>query len=310
MRVIAAAVILLALGIGFGTPAADVAKMRVFADAVERWQHDPDFRKAQVEYCELGSDAMRVKVCFVSGTDAIMFLRSLPGLPKHLAVNPTSQAHYDSFTAGPLSSYLRVSDEQGTAGIIPKVEELGAMAPVSDDDVRKFLGGFQLNAPIVRDAGAVRSVRSLLNDTDAGRKFAVRDKVPDRLLAPIASIAAELGYPGDCKQMTVAQQAEVWKRLDDHVRQTDYELWRAKQVNDFLNGVWAQGYGPDYLRAIDGVLMARDVCRVAAPVALMLWVGVALYRRRRANAAGSPVANDLAEGRLALEGGEEVSAQE
>src|SRR5688572_1071334 len=112
-RVAMAVLILFAFGIGFGTPQADAEKMRVFADAVERWQHNPDFRKVQVEYVELGSTAMNTKACFVNTTAGIMWLRSIPGLPPHLAVNPTSQSHYDNFTRGPLSAYLHLTDETG-----------------------------------------------------------------------------------------------------------------------------------------------------------------------------------------------------
>jgi hypothetical protein len=306
-RIIVVILILAAFAIGFGTPASDVVKMRLFSEAVDRWQVNPDFRKAGAEYCDLGSDAMRVKVCFVSGTKAIMFLRSLPGLPPHLAVNPTSQAHYDAFTQGPLGSYLRVSEEQGLPDTLKSLAYLATKQDLTDEDVRGFLGGFQLNTPIVRDAGAVASVRSLINDIDAGRTLAVTEKVPELLLKPIAEIASQLGYPTEVRAMTVAQQSEVWRRLDDYVKQSDYELWRGKQVVDFLNGIWAQGYGPDYKGAIAPMLATREVGRVAGPVMLMAWVGLAMWRRKRAADLAREPAADVGDARLALEGGDDIA---
>src|SRR6266550_5370301 len=101
-RVLLSLVILFALAIGFGTGGADAEKMRLFADAVDRWQHNPDFREVQVEYVEMGSDAMRTRACFINTTKGIMWLRSLSGLPEHLRVNDTSLAHYNDFTRGPL----------------------------------------------------------------------------------------------------------------------------------------------------------------------------------------------------------------
>src|SRR5438046_1090017 len=93
-RVALAGVILFALAVGFGTSSTDCEKMRVFAEAVERWQHNPDFRKVQVEYVEMGNEAMRTRCAFINATRGMMWLRSLPGLPEHLRVNDTSLAHY------------------------------------------------------------------------------------------------------------------------------------------------------------------------------------------------------------------------
>ena len=56
----------------FGTSADDAERLRAFADANDRWQHNPDFREAQVEYVELGSDSMRTKTAFMNTTDAVM----------------------------------------------------------------------------------------------------------------------------------------------------------------------------------------------------------------------------------------------
>src|SRR3954467_406872 len=97
-RVLLSVIILFAIGMGFGTSSADAERMRLFADSVERWQHNPDFRKVQIEYVEQGSDAMRTTTCFVGTTKGIMWLRSLPGLPPHLKVNDTSYNHYVNFT--------------------------------------------------------------------------------------------------------------------------------------------------------------------------------------------------------------------
>src|SRR3954452_13230453 len=97
-RVALALLIGFAIAVGFGTNSSDSEKLRLFAEAVEHWQKNPDFRKVQVEYVEMGSDAMRTRCAFVSSTKGVMWLRSIPGLPPHLRVNPTSQAHYEHFS--------------------------------------------------------------------------------------------------------------------------------------------------------------------------------------------------------------------
>jgi hypothetical protein len=134
-----ALLIVLALLLGFGTPAADAERMRRFADAVEHWQVNPDFRKVQIEYAEMGSDAMRTRVAFVEAKKMVMWLRSLPGLPEHLRVNDTSFVHYENFTKGPLSAYMHLTTEQGLTDTLNMLQYLGGKADLNDDDLRNFL---------------------------------------------------------------------------------------------------------------------------------------------------------------------------
>jgi hypothetical protein len=301
-RGVLALMILLLTAVGFGTDAHEAAKMRQFSDAVDRWQTNPDFRRVQIEYVEMGSEAMRTRLAFVPGTKAVIFLRSLPGLPEHLRVNDTSYAHYTNFTLGPLSAYMHLTREQGLADTLKMLKGLGTKEALTDDDIRDFLRQYKLHYPVVSDAGAVASVRSLLNDVDGGRTLAVQDGVSERLMPHIAEVAKGLGYPTDLKEMTPDAQLEVWHMLDTQVRETDYELWRTKQVNDWLNGVWAQVYGTMYSGLINPTLTLREFGRVAGPIMLMAWLGVVAWRWRKEmveEGTGASVGP-----KLALEGGE------
>jgi hypothetical protein len=303
-RVAMAVVILFAFGIGFGTPQADAEKMRVFADAVERWQHNPDFRKVQVEYVELGSVAMNTKACFVNTTAGIMWLRSCPGLPAHLAVNPTSQAHYDNFTRGPLSAYLHLTDETsgGLADTIKMIKYVTRNPNPTYDDIRNdLLLNYKFDGyKVAADAGAVASVRRLMDDVDFSRDLTITGDVRSRYVPHIQALAQRLGYPTDVKQMTFAQQGVVREQLDDAIRDADYELWRTKQVNDWLNGLWSQVYGTMYSGLIARTLMLRDAGRVLGPVMVMGWIALAWYRRRREAEAVLPGLQP----QLAIEGGD------
>jgi hypothetical protein len=301
-RVCLSLVILFALLMGFGTSASDAEKLRLFADAVERWQHNPDFRQVQIEYVEVGSDAMRSKLGFVDSKTVIMWLRSLPGLPDHLKVNDTSFAHYTNFTYGPLSAYMHLTAEQGLSETLKMLGYLGNKEQLNDDDIRRFLGEFKLHNPVASDAGAIESVHSLINDVDAGRKFQIDTNLSARIIPHIAAVAHRLGYPTEIRQMDPWAQREVWQMLDDEIRQSDYELWRTKQVNDWLNGVWAQVYGTMYSGLIGPTLTLREVCRVSGPVLLMAWVGVGLWKRRKVSAE----APEQIPPRLALEGPEDL----
>jgi hypothetical protein len=301
-RVCLSLVILFALLMGFGTSASDAEKLRLFADAVERWQHNPEFRQVQIDYVEMGSDAMRSKLGFVDSKTVIMWLRSLPGLPDHLKVNDTSFAHYTNFTYGPLSAYMHLTAEQGLSETLKMLAYLGNKEQLNDDDIRRFLGEFKLHNPVASDAGAIESVHSLINDVDAGRKFQIDTNLSARIIPHIAAVAQRLGYPTEIRQMDPWAQREVWQMLDDEIRQSDYELWRTKQVNDWLNGVWAQVYGTMYSGLIGPTLTLREICRISGPVLLMAWVGVGLWKRRKLSA---EVPEQIPP-RLALEGPEDL----
>src|SRR3954465_1643869 len=111
------------------------------------------------------------------------------------------------------------------------LKELGAKDSPTDDDIREFLRQYKLHYAVVTDAGAVASVRALVNDVDAGRAFTVQDGVADRMLPHIAEVARGLGYPTDPKEMTADAQLEVWHMLDARGRDADNELWRRNQGN-------------------------------------------------------------------------------
>ncbi|HYE20221.1 MAG TPA: hypothetical protein VEA69_17365 [Tepidisphaeraceae bacterium] len=365
-RTLMAIIVGATLAMGFGMPPADAVKMRLFSDAVVRWQTNPDFRKVQVEYVELGSDAMRTKTAFVDTTTGIMALRSLPFLPKELAVNESSLRHYQNFTRGPLSAYLHLTTEQGVADTLKMLKPLGEKANLTDQDVVDFLSQYKMDWPVVKDAGSIQGVRALVRDIDPGRGFEVMENLRvlfDRQISAVLSartheqrvhaiaellkatdtwwaravidtsnkltgprfdvfarsgnpvevaqalreivdgansrdmyvvggyvlillrpeiqkVAAELGYPTDPAAMTPAQQKDVWARLDDRIRETNYELWRVKQVNDWLNGMWAQVYGSVYASVIGPTLAIRDACQVLGPLMLLSWVGFVMLKRR------------------------------
>jgi hypothetical protein len=194
-------------------------------------------------------------------------------------VAPTSQRHYSNFTRGPLSAYLHLCGEQGLEDVLGDIEWMGRTANLTDDDIRVFLGNFRIDPPAVRDAGAVRSVRSLLADIEAARPLAVRTTTPALLLPAIRAIAAREGMPTELGEMALEQQMAILEQLDEHLRRTDAELWRTKQVNDFLNGVWAQSFGLTYNWLVVPILWTRNICRIA--VAVLLAAGVIRWVARR-----------------------------
>jgi len=77
--------------------------------------------------------------------------------------------------------------------------------------------------------------------------------------------------------MTPDQQQAVLLRLNDYVKQHDYQLWRTKQLNDFCCGVWAQVYGPHYHLIIGPTLALRKIGTWGL-VLMLIW---GLLRRER-----------------------------
>ena len=261
-----AALLIASGGIGFGLGRDDVARARAFADAVRNWQKNPDFRNVQREYVTLGVDAMRARMCGASGETIVMAFRSLPGLPEYLRVSPTSAAHYRAFGSGDLAAYLHLTGEQGVGDAIVMIEELGRREVVTDAEAVAFLQGFKLPWPVATDAGAIASVRSLLRDVDGSQTFAIRDDVARRLRELVGQ---------DVFNMTRQEQAIEFLSFDREVKARDPELWRAKQVSDFLAGIWAQSYGQVYLSGIEWMLRLRLVARVifiAAVLAAAAWI--------------------------------------
>jgi hypothetical protein len=251
--VIAAMVFAVSCALAFGITSGDLSRIRAFDQAVNRWQANPDFRAVTFEYVDLGSRAMQARICGIRAKTAIMAFRKIPGLPESLAVNPTSQSHYDDFSRGPWAAYFHLSGEQDVALGIGLLEKLGPDA--SDEQIRQMLGGFNLPVPVATDNGAVASVRRLLSDTKADHPITIstslRSAISDRAMSDADA------YPVD-EQMTLLRVFE------QQLKARDIELWRAKQVNDLLAGIWAQGYGQIYADGIHYVLGARLAGQVVA----------------------------------------------
>lgn len=274
----AGTVVLLA-GLGFGVSGRDEAALRSFTGAVDRWQDHPEFRAVAIDYAVRGSEAMRSRPFFVRASGLIIAVRSVPGLPKQYAVNPTSRLHYENFSRGPLSAYLHLCDEQSVPDFIGIVEGLGRRAAPTDAELRTLLDAFRMDFPVAKDAGAVRSVAALLGDADAGRPFTVRTNVTKPLAPHVAALAQSLGLPPDPADMTPAEQQAVLDRLDGYLRRHDVELWRTKQVNDFCGGVWAQVFSPPYNELLLPALALSNVAQIL--LFLLLATAIARYGSRR-----------------------------
>jgi hypothetical protein len=268
--VVLVALFALACAFGFGITSDDLDRIIAFDQAVARWQVNPDFREVTFEYVDLGSSAMQTRLCGIRAKSAIMAFRKIPGLPADIAVNPTSQSHYDDFSSGPWAAYFHLCREQDLPTGIAMIERLGP-AP-SDEQIREMLRGFHLPVPTATDAGAVISVRRLLEDVKPDKPFKVRDKLfgPEKI------------HEGDGYAMQ--QQMMLLRRMDRELHDHNFEAWRAKQVNDFLSGIWAQGYGQMYADAVHVVLIARQIGRIISigilliPIGYMSWKH---YRRAR-----------------------------
>jgi hypothetical protein len=75
--------------------------------------------------------------------------------------------------------------------------------------------------------------------------------------------------------------------LDAQVRTTNPELWRTKQVSDFLAGIWAQAYGRIYQTGIVWLLRIQRLSQILLMVmciALTYW----FWRARPRPSRGTP----------------------
>jgi hypothetical protein len=270
----------------------DLAAIRSFNESVGRWQTNPEFRAIAIDYSIRGSQAMSIHPAMLPAQRIIMAIRSVPGLPKEFAVNPTSELHYRNFTRGPLCAYLHLCAEQDLPDYILLVEKLGQKTEVTAADERAFLDGFKMDFGVTKDAGALASVGSLVRDTQPIRHFAVRQNINELLLPHIAALAQKLNVPANPRDMSINQQQAVLERLDEYVRARDPELWRTKQVSDFCGGVWAQVFGPPYLILLQPAVKVH----AAAEYGLMLIAAILLARvlrsRKRPEAAGQEVGID------------------
>lgn len=275
-RLLFGVLLLASAALGFGIRGDDVRRLRAFADAVERWQTNPDFRQVQREYVARGADAMRGRLCGVSGETIVMGFRSLPGLPLYLRAHESSAAHYRAFGRGELSAYLHLTSEQGAGDAVAMLEHLATREPLTDVEVVAFLNGFRLPHAIATDAGAIAGVRRLIQDTQSPpRAFVCRADVAGGLRRAIGA---------DVDAVPRAEQARLLAALDDVVRARDAELWRTKQVSDFLGGIWAQGYGPVYVSGITWLMRIHTAARAVFAVAItwLLWKLVRSHRPRLA----------------------------
>lgn len=265
-------VCVLAAALGFGMTSNDAQRIRTFRDAVRGWQVKPDYRAVSAEYVRLGVEAMQARLCGISAGHVVMGFRSIPGLPDHLAVSDTSADHYNAFSRGEASAYLHLASEQGFADGVALIDQLARRDPPTDADIVAFLAGFKLPVPTITDAGAVAGVRRLLADIGpAARPFTVRSGVATALRSHVK---------GPLGAMTRAEESAAFARFDADVRAADPELWRSKQVSDFLAGIWAQGYGQIYLDGIDGFFRIQRAARIVFAVTLVAAGWLALRARR------------------------------
>ncbi len=293
LRPIASTIVIAALiCFSFGVSPHDEAAFRTFSASIDRWQTDPEFRAAAMQYCILGSAATRTQFLFIRTGRIVMALCSIPLLPARFSVNPTSQSHYDDFGRGPLCAYLHLCGEQSVGDVESMVERTANTSGLSDAGLREFLDSFKMDFPVAKDRGAIRSAAALILDTDARRPFSIRANIGPLLRPDIAGVASELGIPPDPWRMTPAEQETVLDRLDGYVRRYDPELWRTKQVSDFAGGVWAQVFGPPYNNLIKPVLVIGKACQLALLIVLTI-----LAARVRWGASSPRRAHHLAPGK-------------
>lgn len=276
------AVVLLASAIaGYSITETDAERLRHFAETVERYSGRPEFRRVGIEYAIVGSQAVRTELLGINAGKVLYNVRRLPGFPKRYAAKESLVLHYAHFSEGPLSAYLHLTGAQGVHDGVSMVEEMGRQGTVSDEEAREFLKSFDVWPAISVDDGALASVRKLVADTWTEKGFAIRSPVVERLRPHIEAIARRHGWATEPAGMSVEQQLAVLAELDSSVKAADRELWRTKQVSDFLCGVWGSTFGRSYGKATRIAMTARAVGRVVTPVMLIM-MGVAIaYRGRR-----------------------------
>ncbi len=285
--------LLVLLAVAFSISGEDAGRVSAFADAVSRWQVNPDFRKIGPQYAIFSNQALQARPFGVSASKFILFLRSAPFLPHRYAVAPTSWTHYRNFTHGPLSAYLHLCSEQGLEGVLGSVKATAEDPDLTDDECRQFLLGFNIFPSPATDDGAVMSLRRMLIDIDAKRDLVIKTPTREYLEPICVSIAQREGMPADLDKLSIEQQLIVLDKLDAEVKAVNLEVWRTKQLNDFLNGVWAQAFGLMYCWLSKTILYARIGSRVLL-VGIAAWAAVRYYRRRKA-AQEQAVEQDLPE---------------
>lgn len=269
---------LLCAWFAFGISGADEGAYRAFDDSALRWQINPEFRAVAFDYCRCGSRAMHTRPLFIPAKKFIIAIRSIPGLPNSIAVNPTSRQHYENFSRGPLTAYIHLCGEQQMDQFIGIFESIGQRPHLSDKDYRELLDSFHMDFPVAHDAGAIQSTGSVLRDSDAYHAFSIRQNIGPLLLPHIAALSQSLGLPASPQDQTPDQQQAVLDRLDGYVKDHDPELWRTKQLNDYCGGVWAQVFAPPYRYVLVPIVIIRNIAQALLVIMLLL----AFWRARRA----------------------------
>ncbi|HMO26877.1 MAG TPA: hypothetical protein PKB10_11465 [Tepidisphaeraceae bacterium] len=281
-RAMLLAMMVVSFSIGYLISPRDYHMMRAFADDVRRWDHACDFRVVCFEYSERGSAATAATLAWVPVGKWVLWLRSLPGLPRAWAATETSAGHYHDFIDGPLTAYLHMADVQGVRDVIPVWQDLARTPDLSHDHLRAAIAGILLDRPPTTNDSAVRSLGTLLDDIDAaGAPMTHLDPPGVAIRSHLPALLDQLGIDRRrASSLTVSEQTCVLYALDDHIRAVDPELWRTKQVADFLSGVWGQSYGHEYLILIDPLTLARPIGQALLPVLLL--IGIVLRVRSRA----------------------------
>jgi hypothetical protein len=94
----------------------------------------------------------------------------------------------------------------------------------------------------------------------------------------LQSLAVSRGTP-DIDHLSSADQMELLRQLDADLKTSDLELWRTKQVNDFLAGSWGQVYGQIYETAIHCLFLVRFIARIVLSVGAIL-IGIYFMTKR------------------------------
>ncbi len=264
---------------GYGLSKRDLAILNHFSESVVDWQSHADYRRIGFAYIHESYACMTAHIAGCTATEALMTMRSIPGLPEKLAVNPTSQKHYVDFSRGELSAYLHLCGEQGPgiANVLPMMQSLASRPARSDEEITGFLSTFRLAASIeTRSPEAITGVRSLLEDTHAAEGFTSTEPTELAVLPYIKAIAQSRGWPENPDDMSADQQLVIMKELDGYVHDVDRPVWRTKQVTDFLNGVWGECYGQMYRNyAIADLMRAHAIGQWTTWVLLtgvMVWL--------------------------------------
>jgi hypothetical protein len=137
--------------------------------------------------------------------------------------------------------------------------------------------------PVVTDAGALASVRRVLADVNPSQPFTITTNPTDLLNARIQSIAASTGIT-DLDHLSDTKQIDLLNHLNRNLKTSNPELWRTKQVNDLLAGIWAQVYGQIYATAIHCVILGRFISRIVLGLgiaAIMVYWNWKRQSRRR-----------------------------